>query len=126
MENCPICRASLNGASTCRRCRADLERVQEVEGLGEQLRGRAMLSLAAGDTVVAGRWLRRARTIHITPELLALERFVMAVLSGRHLDGECADKTGEEEMARGHHGEGSATHAGPEPCGVFHEGGDDA
>jgi hypothetical protein len=95
MENCPVCRASLNGASKCRRCRAELERVQEIEGLGEQLRGRAMLSLAAGDTAVARRWLRRARTVHITPELLALEQLIMASLSSGHLDGECAGETGE-------------------------------
>jgi hypothetical protein len=77
MESCPVCRASLNGASTCRRCRADLERVQEIERLGEHLRGRAMLSLAEGDIALAGRMLHRARTVHATPEVVALERLMV-------------------------------------------------
>src|SRR4051812_41305790 len=31
MERCPICRATLNGADTCRRCRAELGSVIRVE-----------------------------------------------------------------------------------------------
>ena len=37
MQSCPICRASLNGASVCRRCRADLGKVLEVEQRGQML-----------------------------------------------------------------------------------------
>ena len=44
-----MCRASLNGASTCRRCRADLQKVQEIEQRGQALAGAAMLGLAEGD-----------------------------------------------------------------------------
>ena len=36
-----------------------------------------MLSLAGGDVATARRWLRRARAVHITPELLALEALVV-------------------------------------------------
>ena len=73
MENCPICRANLNGASVCRRCRADLQKVQEVEQLGQALAGAAMLSLTVGDVAAARQWLRRARAIHATPAVRALE-----------------------------------------------------
>jgi hypothetical protein len=66
METCPICRANLNGANACRRCRADLQKVQEIEQLGEALAGAAMLSLAKGDLANAEQWLRRARAVHAT------------------------------------------------------------
>jgi hypothetical protein len=76
VETCPICRAGLNGASTCRRCRADLERVQEIERLGRSLAGAAMLSLAEGDLYSARKWLRRARAVHATPAVLSLEHML--------------------------------------------------
>ena len=50
---CPICRASLNGAATCRRCRADPAMLQAVERRGRTLAGAAMLAL------VPGGWRRR-------------------------------------------------------------------
>ena len=37
MIQCPICRALLNGAETCRRCRAELKQVQDVERQGREL-----------------------------------------------------------------------------------------
>ena len=49
METCPVCRASLNGASTCRRCRADLQMVQEIERRGQALTVAAMQALARGN-----------------------------------------------------------------------------
>jgi len=76
METCPICRAALNGASAWRRCRADLERVQEIEWLGQSLAGAAMLSLAAGDLYSARQWLRRARAVHATPAVRIRERML--------------------------------------------------
>jgi hypothetical protein len=76
VETCPICRAALNGASTCRRCRAELDRVREIERLGRSLAGAAMLSLAAGDLYSARQWLRRARAVHATPAVLTLEMIV--------------------------------------------------
>jgi hypothetical protein len=74
VESCPICRASLNGASICRRCRADLQRVQEIERLGQSLAGAAMLSLARGQKAAARRWLGRARAVHAAPAVQALAR----------------------------------------------------
>jgi len=53
-----------------------LQRAQELERLGERLRGEAMLALAQGDVPAARQLVRRARTVHITPDLLALEEVV--------------------------------------------------
>jgi hypothetical protein len=74
MDICPICRASLNGASTCRRCRADLRHVQEMERLGQTLAGAAMLALATGQKAAARHLLRRARAVHATPIVRTLAR----------------------------------------------------
>ena len=72
MERCPVCRATLNGATTCRRCRADLQHVQQVAELGATLVGAAMLSLVEGHTAEARRLLARARLLHATPSTRAL------------------------------------------------------
>ena len=61
MQACPICRASLNGASVCRRCRAELGKVQEIEQRGHMLAVTAMRMLVEGDAGSAVRWLGRAR-----------------------------------------------------------------
>ncbi len=76
MEACPVCRASLNGASTCRRCRADLQKVQEVERRGQALAGAAMLALAEGDLAAGAHWLDRARVVHATPAVRALQKLI--------------------------------------------------
>src|ERR1700751_4810618 len=81
MERCPLCRAALHGADTCRRCRADLRTAQEVERDGQALVGAAIhrLALDALDKAeIAERLLRRALTLHATPELRALLRLVTA------------------------------------------------
>jgi hypothetical protein len=72
MQHCPICRAVLNGAVTCRRCRAELKEVMEAERRGRELAGAAMHRLALGDTVEAVRLLRRACATKATPELRIL------------------------------------------------------
>ena len=72
MERCPLCRAVLNGADTCRRCRAELGTAQRVEREARALAGRAMQFLALGDVAAAGGLLRRALALHATPELRAL------------------------------------------------------
>jgi hypothetical protein len=85
METCPVCRASLNGASTCRRCRADLQKVQEIERRGQALAGAAMLALAAGDNTAAAHSLDRARAIHASPAVRALRR----LMAGQQLPATC-------------------------------------
>ena len=72
MMHCPICRALLNGADTCRRCRTELKQVQDVEREGRELVDAAMHFLALDDTTAAMRLLRRARVVHMTPEVRIL------------------------------------------------------
>jgi hypothetical protein len=78
MQHCPICRASLNGAGTCRRCRADLTKVQAVEQQGRRLAGAALHALALGQNSEALHLLRRACATHAAPELLMLLRHLRA------------------------------------------------
>jgi hypothetical protein len=72
MMHCPICRALLNGADTCRRCRTELKQVQDVERRGGELAGAVMHLLALGNTTAAVRLLRRAHVVHATPEVRLL------------------------------------------------------
>jgi hypothetical protein len=74
MERCPICRATLNGADTCRRCRAVLGSVIGVERQARRLLGEAMHRLVLGDRDDAGRLLRRSLLLHRTREALMIER----------------------------------------------------
>jgi predicted amidophosphoribosyltransferase len=76
MLHCPICRALLNDADTCRRCRTELKQVQDVERQGRELVDAAMHLLALGDTAAAMRLLRRARVFHMTPEVRLLSTMV--------------------------------------------------
>jgi predicted amidophosphoribosyltransferase len=76
MERCPICRATLNGSDTCRRCRAELGSVISVETKARRLLGKAMHRLTLGDRNDAVRLLRRSLLLHRTPEAMALERLL--------------------------------------------------
>src|SRR5271166_4261655 len=78
MDACPICRASLNGATTCRRCRAALDKVQAVERRGQALAMAALRALVEGDSTNAALWLERARRVHATPAVRALRALVDA------------------------------------------------
>src|SRR5438045_9273196 len=78
MERCPLCRAALHGADTCRRCRADLRTAQEVERDGQALVGAAIHRLALDNAEIAELLLRRALTLHATPEVRALLGLVTA------------------------------------------------
>lgn len=82
MENCPICRAALGEASTCRRCRTDLSRVQEIERLGRSLAGAAMVSLAEGDVYAARRWVQRAGVVHTSRAVRMLELILACASAG--------------------------------------------
>jgi hypothetical protein len=76
MMHCPICRALLNGADTCRRCRTELRQVQDVERRGRELVGAAMHLLALGKTDAAMRLLRRAHVVHAIHEIRLLSTMV--------------------------------------------------
>ena len=78
MERCPICRATLNGAETCRRCRAELQSIKRVERQGQVLVDAAIHSLSLDDVFTAKRLLRRALVLHAAPEVRALWRSVTA------------------------------------------------
>jgi hypothetical protein len=82
MERCPICRASLNGAETCRRCRAELGSVLRTDREARQLLATAMHRLVSGDPDAADRLLARSLLLHRTPEALALRK-----LAGRSRRG---------------------------------------
>ena len=78
MERCPLCRATLAGAETCRRCKAELQTVQRVERESQALVGAAMYLLALGDAAASRRLGRLALGLHATPEVRALWRLVAA------------------------------------------------
>jgi hypothetical protein len=78
MERCPICRATLNGAETCRRCRAELQSIKRVERQCQVLVDAAIHSLSLDDVITANRLLRRALVLHAVPEVRALWRLVTA------------------------------------------------
>ena len=80
MDRCPLCRAGLNGAETCRRCRAELQLAQRVEREGQALADAAMHCWSLDDADTAARLLRRALVLHAAPETLALWRIVAASL----------------------------------------------
>ena len=76
MDRCPLCRAALNGAETCRRCRAELETAQRAEREGQVLVDTAMHCLALGNADTAEQLLRRALVLHAAPEAVALWQIV--------------------------------------------------
>jgi len=76
MDHCPLCRATLSGADTCRRCRAELGKAQQAERESQALLDAAIYSLALGEAEAADRLLRHALFVHATPEVLALSQFV--------------------------------------------------
>lgn len=92
MQVCPICRASLNGARVCRRCRADLGTVQEIEQRGRILAVTALRMLGEGDSAGAAQWIGRARAVHASTAVRALERFVRAPEPTRHGPAEDVDE----------------------------------
>src|SRR5271165_5918426 len=88
MERCPLCRATLNGAETCRRCRAELQSVIGVEREGQVLVDAAIHALALDDVVTAERLLRRALALHAAPEARAL--WGLVTMSSRRSEAQCA------------------------------------
>ncbi|MBA2302017.1 MAG: hypothetical protein H0W08_05235 [Acidobacteria bacterium] len=79
MDRCPLCRAALNGAETCRRCRAELRMAQRVEREGQALVDAAMYCLSLDKAATAEQLLRRALVLHTAPETLALWQIVAAL-----------------------------------------------
>ena len=69
LDQCPICRARLDGAGPCRRCRADLDSVRRIADESAALAGAGLNRLAAGDRVAALRLIRRARVLRAASDL---------------------------------------------------------
>ena len=121
MERCPLCRAALNGADTCRRCRAELGTAQRAEREAEALTGAAMHRLALGDVAGARVLLRHALELRATSEAGTLWDLVAAmpdaatprVAGAVPPSGESADHAPVLALAR--HG-GTMAH-GPEAPG---------
>ena len=90
MDRCPLCRAGLNGAETCRRCRAELQLAQRVEREGQALVDAAMHCWSLDDADTALQLLRRALVLHAAPETLALWQIVVA--SRQRVDGAGSDE----------------------------------
>jgi hypothetical protein len=95
MDTCSVCRATLNGASTCRRCRTDLRQVQEIERRVQALVGAAMLVLAERDMAAAARWLGRARAVHASPAVRLLRGLTA---SPQPVDGDAKGDSAEVRL----------------------------
>jgi hypothetical protein len=78
VDFCPLCRAALNGAETCRRCRAELQMAQRAEREGQALADAAIHCLSLDDLATAEQLLRRALVLHAAPQTLVLWQIVAA------------------------------------------------
>ena len=85
LDQCPICRARLDGSGPCRRCRAELDAVRRVAEESAALAGAGLQRFAAGDRAAAIRLIRRARMLRTTPDL---DWILSALASGK--DFACA------------------------------------
>ena len=78
LDQCPICRARLDGAGPCRRCRADLDSVRRVADESAALAGVGLHRLAVGDRAAALRLIRRARVLRTASDLA----WILSALAG--------------------------------------------
>jgi Flp pilus assembly protein TadD len=76
----------LNGADTCRRCRAELQTVQFVAREARALVNAAIHHLLLNDPQTATRLLQRALVCHATPDIRHLLRWVSASTADVVLD----------------------------------------
>jgi len=95
VDRCPLCHAGLNGAETCRRCRAELQLAQRVGREAQALVDAAMHSLSLNDADTAERFLRRALVLHAAPETLALWQLVAASSRQCH-DADAGERRADE------------------------------
>lgn len=63
MERCPVCRASFNGETSCRRCRADLSALLRIEREAEILVRQAARFWASGETRAAAEAAGKSLTL---------------------------------------------------------------
>jgi len=65
---CPVCRAGFRGQTICSRCGADLSALMELAARAYVLRCRAERAMQNKDKDLAYRFVRKANTLHRTPE----------------------------------------------------------
>jgi hypothetical protein len=90
LDQCPICRARLNDAGPCRRCRADLDSVRRIADESAALAGAGLHRLAAGDRAAAIRLIRRASVLRTASDLA----WILSALAG---GGEWAATRGDPD-----------------------------
>ena len=78
LDQCPICRARLDGAGPCRRCRAELNAIRRIADESAALAGAGLHRLAAGNRAAALRLIRRASVLRTAPDLA----WILSALSG--------------------------------------------
>ena len=78
LDQCPICRARLDGAGPCRRCRAELDSVRRIADESAALAGAGLHQLAAGDHVAALHLIRRAKVLRTASDLA----WILSALAG--------------------------------------------
>lgn len=78
LDQCPVCRARLDGAGPCRRCRAELDAVRRIADESAALAGAGLYRLAAGDRAAALRLIRRASVLRTASDLV----WILAALAG--------------------------------------------
>ena len=78
LDQCPICRARLDGAGPCRRCRAELDAICRIADESTALAGAGLHRLAAGDRAAALRLIRRASVLRTASDLA----WILSALAG--------------------------------------------
>ena len=78
LDQCPICRARLDGAGPCRRCRAELDAIRRIAEESTALAGAGLHRLAAGDRTAALRLIRRASVLRTASDLA----WILSALAG--------------------------------------------
>jgi hypothetical protein len=88
LDQCPICRARLDGAGPCRRCRAELDAIRHIADESAVLAGAGLHRLAAGDRAAALRLIRRASVFRTASDLAWI---LSALASGEESPGAGGD-----------------------------------
>lgn len=78
MKKCPVCRATVKERGECRRCRADLTPLFEIEHCADLLASRAVHALAAGDFDMARRLAEESLSLHNSKFIRVLLGFIAA------------------------------------------------
>jgi len=84
MNKCPVCRAAVKERGECRRCRADLTPLFEIEERADLLASRAVQALAAGDPSTARRLAEESFSLHDCKFIRVLLRFLTMRTASSH------------------------------------------